>query len=76
MNTMIIMIMLMANYAKLFLDPIQIKNVNFHLPSKEESMTHVSLEVKDSNLGALLNWTIVDHILEENGVIVTHQNVL
>ena len=57
MNTMISMRM---KYAKLFLDPIKIKNVNFHLPSKEESMTHVSLEVKDGNLGALLNWTIVN----------------
>ena len=59
MNTMIIM---MTKYAKLFLDPIKIKNVNFHLPSEEQSITHVSLEVKDNNLGALLNWTIVDHI--------------
>ena len=58
MNTM----MNMTKYAKLFLDPIQIKNVNFHLPSEEQSMTHVSLEVKDNNLGALLNWTIVSHI--------------
>ena len=76
MNIMISMIMVMIKYAKLFLDPIQIKNVNFHLPSEEQSMPHVSLEVKDSNLGALLNWTIVSRILAENGVIVTHQNVL
>ena len=62
MKNMIIMIMVMTKYVKLFLDPSQIKNVNFHLPSEEQSMTHVSLEVKDSNLGALLNWTIVDHI--------------
>ena len=59
MNTMINMT---TKYAKLFLDPIKIKNVNFHLPSEEQSMPHVSLEVKDSNLGALLNWTLVDHI--------------
>ena len=72
MNTMISM---RTKYAKLFLDPMKIKNVNFHLSSEEQSITHVSLEVKDHNLGAQLNWTVVRHIYVENGVIVTYQNV-
>ena len=74
MNTMINMIMT-KYYVKLFLDPIKSKNVNFHLSSEEQSITHVSLEVKDHNLGAQLNWTVVRHIYVENGVIVTYQNV-
>ena len=74
MNTMINIIMT-KYYVKLFLDPIKIKNVNFHLSSEEQSITHVSLEVKDHNLGAQLNWTVVRHIYVENGVIVTYQNV-
>ena len=53
MNTMINM--KTAKYAKLFLDLIKIMNVNFHLPSEEQNITHVSLEVKDNNLGVLLN---------------------
>ena len=57
MNTMINM--KMAKYAKLFLDHIKIKNANFHLPSEEQNITHVSLEVKEGNPGVLLNWIIV-----------------
>ena len=60
MSTMINM--KMTEYAELFLDLIKTKNANFHLPSEEQSTTHVSLEVKDSNPGALLSWMIVVHI--------------
>ena len=56
------MIIMMIKHVKPLLDPSKIKNADFHLPSEAQSITHVSLEVKDSNLGALLSWIIVGHI--------------
>ena len=48
------MIIMMIKHVKPFLDPTKIKNVNSHLSSEVQNITHVLLEVKDSNHGALL----------------------
>ena len=49
------MIIMMIKHVKPFLDQTKIKNVNSRLSSEAQNITLVSLEVEDSNHGALLS---------------------
>ena len=70
MNVMITMNIMMVAFAKPFLDPNQIKNVNFHLLSGELNIIHVLVVAREDNLGALQIWMKIEHIKKECGDIV------